>query len=142
VLSEKSNAIAEQLQRLKSRGVTIVLDDFGIETSRLKALSRLACDAIKLDRTLIEQVGEEPEAENLVRSLIGAARSFDLDVQAEGIERAEQAHFLMSNDCQNVQGFLFGRPAPALEIAAIIAKDMRKAAEGERQTSDPSRSAA
>ncbi|MGH6923562.1 MAG: putative bifunctional diguanylate cyclase/phosphodiesterase [Propylenella sp.] len=142
VLSEKSNMIAEQLQRLKSRGVTIVLDDFGIETSRLKALSRLACDAVKLDRTLIEQVGEEPEAENLVRSLIGAARSFDLDVQAEGIERAEQAHFLMSNDCQNVQGFLFGRPAHARDIAAIIAKDMRKAADGERQSPAPSRSAA
>jgi diguanylate cyclase (GGDEF)-like protein len=142
VLSEKTKTIAEQLRRLKSRGVTIVLDDFGIKTSRLKALSRLACDAVKLDRSLIQQVGEEPEAENLVRSLIGAARSFDLDVQAEGIERAEQAHFLMSNDCQNVQGFLFGRPAQARDIAAIIAKDMRKAAEGERQAPDSSRSAA
>ena len=63
----------------------------------------------------------------LVRSLIGAARSFDLQVLAEGVERAEQAHFLMSNDCHNVQGFLFGRPVPARDLAAIISKDLRKA---------------
>jgi EAL domain-containing protein (putative c-di-GMP-specific phosphodiesterase class I) len=63
----------------------------------------------------------------LVRSLIGTAQSFDLDILAEGVERAEQAHFLMSNDCKKVQGFLFGRPAPAIELAAIIAKDARNA---------------
>ena len=89
-----------------------MLDDFGVDVSRLQALSRSACDAVKLDRSLIERVGAEPEMENLVRSLIGTAQSFDLDVLAEGIERAEQAHFLMSNDCQKLQGFLFGRPVP------------------------------
>ena len=142
VLLEESGAIVEQLRRLKSRGVTIVLDDFGLQRSQLKLLSRLACDAVKLDRSLIERVGEEPEAENLVRALIGTARSFDLDVQAEGIERAEQAHFLLSNDCQNVQGFLFGRPTQGRDLAAIIAKDLRKSTEGESAPADPSRSAA
>jgi len=63
-------------------------------------------------------------------------------VQAEGIERAEQAHFLLSNDCQNVQGFLFGRPTQGRDLAAIIAKDLRKSTEGESAPADPSRSAA
>lgn len=142
VLTVESSSIADQLRRLKSRGVTIVLDDFGLDGSRLKSLSILPCDAVKLDRTLIADVGAEPEVENLVRSLIGTAHSFDLGVLAEGVERAEQAHFLISHDCQNVQGYLFGRPAHQRDVAAIIAKDMRKAVEGDGGEPAPSRSVA
>ncbi len=127
VLLENTEAVNEQLKRLRSRGIAVVLDDFGLDMSRLKLLSRSPCDAVKLDRSLVERVGEVPEIEVLVRSLIGTAQSFDLDILAEGVERAEQAHFLMSNDCKKVQGFLFGRPAPAIELAAIIAKDARNA---------------
>jgi diguanylate cyclase (GGDEF)-like protein len=126
VLLEESESIDEQLRRLKTRGVTIVLDDFGLDGSKLRSLARSPCEAIKLDRTLVERLGEEPEMENLVRSLIGTAQSFELGILAEGVERAEQVHFLMSNACENVQGFLFGRPARAQDLAAIIAKDMRK----------------
>ena len=82
---------------------------------------------MKLDRTLVESVGADPSAGTFVGNLIGTAQSFDLDIAAEGIERAEQVHFLMSHACENVQGYLFGRPAPARELAAIIAKDFRKA---------------
>ena len=105
----------------------IVLDDFGLEFSKLRLLSQSACDAVKLDRSLVLQVGEAPETEGLLRSLIGTAQSFHLDVLAEGVERAEQAQFLMSNDCKKVQGFLFGRPAAPEGVAAIIAKDTRNA---------------
>ena len=130
VLQEPSDAVARQLQKLKANGVAIVLDDFGTSSSRLRALAELACNAVKLDRTLVEGIGEEPEAESLLRGLIGTAQSFDLAVLAEGIERAEQARFLLSNDIPNVQGFLFGRPALARELGAIIAKDMRNATDG------------
>jgi diguanylate cyclase (GGDEF)-like protein len=127
VLLEDSRPINEQLKRLKTRGVSIVLDDFGLDVSRLKLLSRSACDAVKLDRSLVLQVGEAPEMEVLIRSLIGTAQSFHLDILAEGVESAEQAQFLMSNDCNKVQGFLFGRPTAAQDLAAIIAKDTRNA---------------
>jgi diguanylate cyclase (GGDEF)-like protein len=138
VLLAQSDAINEQLRRLKSRGIRIVLDDFGVDNSRLKLLSRSALDAVKLDRSLVERVGEEPEMAELVRGLIGTAQSFDLDILAEGIERPEQAHFLMSNDIQKVQGFLFGRPTQKRDLAAIIAKDLRNALESE--SSKPPRS--
>ena len=127
VIFEESAAIDAQMQRLRGRGVSIVVDDFGLDHSKLRALSRSACNAIKLDRTLVERVGEEAEIEGLMRSLIGTARAFGLGILAEGVERAEQVHFLMSNACENVQGFLFGLPAHAHELAAIIAKDMRNA---------------
>jgi diguanylate cyclase (GGDEF)-like protein len=140
-LLEDSDAINDQLRRLKSRGVSIVLDDFGLEASKLKLLSRAACDAVKIDRSLVEQVGAVPEMELLVRSLIGTAQSFNLGISAEGVERAEQAHFLMSNDCKNVQGFLFGRPAPASDLPGIIAKDTRNAFDDGRLQPPESKSA-
>ena len=142
VLLEQSDAVDDQLRRLKGRGVTIVLDDFGVDISRLQSLSRSACDAVKLDRSLIERVGQEPEMENVVRSLIGTAHAFDLDILAEGIERAEQAHFLMSNDCQKLQGYLFGRPTPAHELAAVVAKDMRNAVGGDDEAAPEATAAA
>lgn len=136
VLLAQSDAINEQLRRLRSRGVLIVLDDFGVDNSRLSLLSGSPCDAVKLDRTLVERIGEEPKTQDLLRSLIGTAQSFDLEILAEGIERAEQAHFLMSNDCEKVQGFLFGKPAPKRDLGAIIAKDLRNAV-GEEKGQEP-----
>ncbi len=141
VLLEDSGAINDQLNRLKKRGASIVLDDFGLDVSRLKLLARSACDAVKLDRSLVAQVGEEPATEGLLRSLIGTAQSFHLDILAEGVERAEQVQFLMSNDCRKVQGFLFGRPTAAQDLAAIIAKDTRNAI-GEAQEQLPKASTA
>jgi diguanylate cyclase (GGDEF)-like protein len=142
VLLEDSDAINEQLKRLKKRGVSIVLDDFGLDTSKLQLLSSSACDAVKLDRTLVSQVGEVPEMEHLLKSLIGTAQSFHLDILAEGVERAEQAQFLMSNDCKKVQGYLFGRPVAASDLAAIIAKDTRNAMSEGKETGPLSSSSA
>lgn len=141
VLLARLDAIKEQLRRLKSRGVSVVLDDFGVDTTHLSLLSDSVCDAVKLDLSLMEQVGADPAAEKLVQSLIGTARAFGLDILAEGIERAEQVRFLMSNDCRKVQGYLFGRPTRTSEVAAIIAKDMRNAI-GADNTSQHASSAA
>jgi EAL domain-containing protein (putative c-di-GMP-specific phosphodiesterase class I) len=135
------DSISEQLRRLKSRGVAIVIDDFGVDDSRLALFSKSACDAVKLDLSLMERVGTDRDAENLVRGLIGTARAFHLEILAEGIERAEQAHFLMSHDCQKVQGFLFGRPAPASDIASTIAKDLRNATAGGQSLKSSSQAA-
>jgi diguanylate cyclase (GGDEF)-like protein len=138
VLWRPSEAVARQLRRLKRRGVRIVLDDFGVETSALHASVRSSCDAIKLDRSFVQRLGREPEADAVVRGLIGTAQAFDLGILAEGVENPEQAHFLMSHSCRKVQGFLFGRPAPLAELGAIIARDMRKgiaAAEAEPRRS-------
>jgi diguanylate cyclase (GGDEF)-like protein len=143
VLREQADAVHDQLRLLKARGVTIVLDDFGLDSSSLQSLARSPCNAVKLDRSFVQRVGEEPEMETLVKSLIGTAQSFDLAILAEGVERPEQAHFLVSNACQNVQGYLFGRPAHMRDVAAIIAKDLRKAvAEGQPEPTTSSTAAA
>jgi diguanylate cyclase (GGDEF)-like protein len=141
VLRTGLDPVGKQLRRLRGRGVAIVVDDFGVDDSRLALFSKSACDAVKLDLPLLERVGKDRDAENLVRGLIATARAFQLEILAEGVERAAQAHFLMSHDCQKVQGFLFGRPTPASELAAIIAKDLRNAT-GEGQSKPRSSSEA
>lgn len=126
VIAGKNGEIARQLDEFRAAGITIVIDDFGISGLGFEVLARSPCDAIKIDRSFMLRVGEDPTIDTTVRSLINMANSLDLDVVAEGVERAEQAHFLMSNDCRDVQGYLFGRPAASSEVAAIIAKDLRK----------------
>jgi Amt family ammonium transporter len=126
VLASNLGGAARQLGEFRTAGITIVIDDFGIAGLGFEALARSPCDAIKIDRTFMNRVGEDPAIDSAVRGLISAANSLDLIVVAEGIERAEQAHFLMTNDCKGVQGYLFGRPAEPSEVAAIIAKDLRK----------------
>ena len=126
VLASGGGGAARQLGEFRAAGTTIVIDDFGIAGLGFEALARSPCDAIKIDRSFMNRVGEDPAIDSAVRSLISAANSLDLMVVAEGIERAEQAHFLMTNDCKGVQGYLFGRPAEPSEVAAIIAKDLRK----------------
>jgi len=122
-----SESLADQLQRLKGRGAAILIDHFGADGSNLRSLSLLRCDAVRLDDALMRQIGENAAVEDLLRGLIGTARSFGIAVTAEGVEGVAQAHFLMANGCHLVQGFLFGRPGSAAEVAAIIAKDFRKA---------------
>jgi diguanylate cyclase (GGDEF)-like protein len=127
-------AAREQLGRLKGRGVTIVVDDFGMDSSSLQALAGSGCDAVKLDRSFVLRIGEDAETEGFVRSLIATAQAFGLTVLAEGVERPEQVQFLLSNDCRNVQGYLFGRPTQVRDLAAIVAKDLRNATGEERRT--------
>jgi EAL domain-containing protein (putative c-di-GMP-specific phosphodiesterase class I) len=106
----------------------LVLDDFGTGASELKFILDQCLSAIKLDRTLIARIGES-DPERLLRALIGIARTFELDVLAEGVERPEQVHFLVSHHCLKVQGFLFGRPTRKRDLAAVIAKDLRNASQ-------------
>lgn len=132
-----SPSVTEQIRRLKGRGIMIVFDDFGGDATRLGALAAGIGDAVKLDRSLVEKLGVEAETESLLRGLVATARAFDLDVLAEGVERPEQAHFLMMNGCEKVQGYLFGRPARKSELAAIVAKDLRNSLEEGRLDATP-----
>lgn len=140
-VAESGESVVNQLQRLKAHGVAVVLQDFGLHRSRLKALSQ-SCNAVRLDPSLISGIGEEPEAETLIAGLIGTAKAFRLDMLAAGVSEVKQAHVLLANGCRHVQGPLFGRPVTASDLGAIVAKDTRKAAAGGAAPAKPSRSAA
>lgn len=110
----------ETLRKLKDFGVTIAIDDFGTGYSSLSYLRRLPLDVLKIDRSFVQGIGTSAEDNAIVRAIISMAQSLGLSVTAEGIETAEQARLLREWSCQTGQGYLFSRPLPAEEFAALF----------------------
>lgn len=108
------------IERLASKGVRIALDDFGTGYSNLRALLQLPIHTVKLDQSLIGDVGRDPRVSKLVRAMLGAAKSLDARIVAEGVEDEAQALFLRAAGCDRMQGFLFARPMPADQVEALI----------------------
>ncbi|HEY8762996.1 MAG TPA: EAL domain-containing protein [Solirubrobacteraceae bacterium] len=111
---------ASALQNLKRLGVRLVLDDFGTGYSSLSFLKRLTIDALKIDRSFIENLGEEEEDGMIIGAVLSMANALDIDVTAEGVETGAQLARLRTHGCDSVQGFLFSRPAPAEKISTLI----------------------
>lgn len=105
------------LTSLAARGVRISLDDFGIGFSSLSYLRSLPIHNIKIDRSFISGVPAVADCVTLTKTIIAMARALNMTVTAEGVETPEQSAFLATHACDEVQGFLFGRPleVPALE---------------------------
>jgi len=110
------------LRRLKMLGVSIAMDDFGTGYSSLSYLQSFPFDKIKIDRTFISNLTENHYSATIVRAVIGLGRGLGLPVMAEGVESAEQLAFLARESCDEVQGFLIGRPAPIAEYAASVGR--------------------
>jgi diguanylate cyclase (GGDEF)-like protein len=108
------------IERLAARGVNVALDDFGTGYSNLRALMHLPIQTVKLDRSLIDDVGRDARVSKLVASLLHAARSLGVRITAEGVEHEAQALFLRSAGCDRMQGYYFARPMPADQMEAIL----------------------
>ncbi len=108
------------IESLKELGIRVALDDFGTGHSSLSSLSRLPIDTLKLDRTFIESCDRGETESVIVEAVINLARSLDLKVVAEGVERRSQLDFLAAAGCDAVQGYFLGRPAPPGEVALTI----------------------
>ncbi len=106
----------EALTRIRTLGVTIAIDDFGTGYSSLATLRAFPFHRIKLDRSFMRDLAESPEARAILRAVLALGRSLDISVLAEGVETRDQLTLLRSEGCTEVQGFLFGRPRPALEM--------------------------
>jgi diguanylate cyclase (GGDEF)-like protein/PAS domain S-box-containing protein len=108
------------LSDLKARGVRISLDDFGTGYSSLSYLLRFPFDKIKIDRSFVQGLGQDAQADAIVRAVIAMAGSLNLTVTAEGVETREQLSVLQAQGCDQVQGFLTGRPTPQAALSALI----------------------
>lgn len=114
------------LRELKSLGVQIALDDFGMGYSSLSYLSQLPIDVLKIDRSFILPVGKVASAEAIPSAIIAMARSLGLRVVAEGVETIAQAEFLDRQGASELQGYLFARPMPAAELDLLLATGGRR----------------
>jgi EAL domain-containing protein (putative c-di-GMP-specific phosphodiesterase class I) len=100
------------LSDLRALGVKISLDDFGTGYSSLSYLRQFPLDKIKIDRSFIVDVGQDERSAPIVRAVVALAHSLGLTVTAEGVETQGQLDLLQGQSCNQVQGFLLGRPAP------------------------------
>jgi diguanylate cyclase (GGDEF)-like protein/PAS domain S-box-containing protein len=111
------------LRRLKTLGVRIAMDDFGTGYSSLSYLQSFPFDKIKIDQSFISNLKSNPQSAAIVRAVIGLAHGLELPVLAEGVETKAQLDFLAAESCNEVQGYLMGRPHPILEYSELIGRD-------------------
>jgi len=111
------------LRRLKALGVRIAMDDFGTGYSSLSYLQRFPFDKIKIDRVFVSNIEHSAQSAAIIRAVIGLGRGLHLPVTAEGVETAEQLAFLSCEACDEVQGYLIGRPGPIGDYAGVVGRD-------------------
>jgi diguanylate cyclase (GGDEF)-like protein/PAS domain S-box-containing protein len=111
------------LRRLKTLGVRIAMDDFGTGYSSLSYLQSFPFDKIKIDQSFISKVKSNPQSAAIVRAVIGLAHGLNLPVLAEGVETTAQLDFLAAESCNEVQGYLMGRPHPITEYSELTGRD-------------------
>lgn len=121
LLMSNSQRNLRQLELLKEIGVSIAMDDFGTGYSSLGYLWKFPFDKIKIDKSFLggmENVDEK--ANQIVSTIIALGHTLEMCVTAEGVETEAQAEFLNAHKCDQLQGFLLGRPMPAEEIDKFI----------------------
>jgi EAL domain-containing protein (putative c-di-GMP-specific phosphodiesterase class I) len=105
---------------LRGLGVHVVLDDFGAGYSSLQILKSLPFDKVKIDRSLLADVGRDGHANAIIAAILQLTRTLDLRVTVEGVETEEQLARLRREGCQELQGFLLGRPEPIAAYAEVV----------------------
>ena len=121
VMMKQTDIVIRQINELRALGVIVALDDFGTGFSSLSYLSRFALDKIKIDQSLVRHVTADPKNAAIASATIRLAHGLGLTVVAEGVETEGQLAFLRAQQCDEIQGYLFGRPAPACELALLLA---------------------
>jgi c-di-GMP phosphodiesterase len=105
---------------LRNKGATIVIDDFGTGYSSFSYLRKLPVDGIKIDRSFIMNMDQDPDALAVVKSIIAVAQALDLSVTAEGVETVEQRKIMQELQCDLLQGFLYSKPQSSDDLASFI----------------------
>jgi EAL domain-containing protein (putative c-di-GMP-specific phosphodiesterase class I) len=122
VMLGDSSAAEAQLAELRAMGVSLSLDDFGTGYSSLGYLSRFPLDKLKIDQTFVRNIATEQRSAAIAQATIALAQGLSLAVVAEGVETIGQRDFLGSLGCDVLQGYLYGRPVPAFEMAQLLAR--------------------
>ncbi len=122
VLIEDFDRGLSLLRRLKALGVRIALDDFGSGYSSLTYLQAFPFDKIKIDRAFVMNLGRNPQSAAIIRAMIGLGHGLNISIVAEGVETQEQLSFLADEACDQVQGYLLGKPAPIETYAEWIGR--------------------
>ncbi|WP_371355321.1 EAL domain-containing protein [Pseudomonas chlororaphis] len=123
ILMREVSEAMQILDGLKNLGLSIAVDDFGTGYSSLNYLKQFPIDVLKIDRTFVDGLPSGEQDAQIARAIIAMAHSLNLAVIAEGVETHEQLDFLREHGCDEVQGYLFGRPMPANSFEGQFSND-------------------
>ncbi len=126
MLIEHTDVPLTVLASLRRLGVQIVLDDFGTGYSSLSRLQDFPLDVLKIDRTFIDRLGDDPDREPIVVAIVAMARALGLQVIAEGVETESALERLASLQCGIAQGFLLSRPVSPAQMADLMRRELMR----------------
>ena len=117
---DTNGKIKETLETIKNLGVTLSIDDFGKEYSSLSRLKELPIDRIKIDMSFVQGIGISDKDEMITNAIVLLASNLGLETIAEGVETKEQMEFLNKTTCDQMQGYYFYKPMPAVEMEKLL----------------------
>jgi len=148
-LMRNAEETARRLTRIKQLGVRLAIDDFGTGYSSLAHLQQFPVDALKIDRSFISRLSQNPEGETLIHTLVQLGKALSIETLAEGIEQTRELTVLRDEQCDSGQGFLFARPLDAGAAESFFqnwaqsgAPDADAAAGADADTAAPANAAA
>lgn len=118
----ENTVIVELIQKFHDAGFDILLDDFGSGYSSLASLNQMPFDTIKLDKSLVDYVGNE-NGEKLLKFIVQLVQSLGMKITAEGVEYKEQLDFLENLNCDDIQGFYFSKPLMLADFSAKLTEN-------------------
>jgi diguanylate cyclase (GGDEF)-like protein/PAS domain S-box-containing protein len=119
IMRDLAQAVGK-MRELKAMGVALSIDDFGTGYSSLSALKSFPISSLKIDKSFIRDLADNPDDQAIAMAVISLGHKLNLRVIAEGVETEQQRRFLHENDCDEMQGYLFSRPLPPDEVAAML----------------------
>ncbi|HLN64304.1 MAG TPA: EAL domain-containing protein [Symbiobacteriaceae bacterium] len=120
VLMKDAAMAQDTLRELKALGIQLAMDDFGTGYSSLSYLKHFPIDVLKIDRSFVKELGNSPQDEAMVQTVVWLARALNLKVTGEGVETAEQAAHLRNMACERGQGYLFARPLLPEQVEVLL----------------------
>ncbi|WP_268995490.1 PAS domain-containing protein [Microvirga roseola] len=120
LLNLRTDAVASVLEKFRIRGVHIALDDFGTGYASLAHLKQFPVDHLKIDRSFVRDIEQDPDDEAIVAAVVSLGRSLNLEVTAEGVETIGQAQRLREMGCGNGQGYLYARPLAGPDVPDFL----------------------
>ena len=120
VLIDDFEQVVEKLHVIKDYGIKISLDDFGTGFSSLSYLKGLPIDTLKIDKSFIDTVIDDESTQVITESIVSMVKKLGYETVAEGVETKEQFEYLKKIECDNIQGFLLGKPMPEEELVSLM----------------------
>ncbi len=120
IIMEDVEANIPILNKMKEKGISIVIDDFGVGYSSLNYLKQLPVDKVKIDRSFVQDIPQHSDAAAITSAIVALANRLNLRVIAEGVEKEDQLNFLVKNHCDEIQGFYYSEPLSVEGVTKLL----------------------